>query len=79
MGKRGDYGQRSAYMYRICTALPSAIPTPQASPLGFGKAGSVKGCTLSVLLSIALCLLQTPEKGLGGKVLHGEDLRSCFP
>lgn len=77
MGKRGDYGQRSAYMYRTLHSKCHFDSSGQPSFSGFGKAGSIKGCTLSVLLSIALCLLQTPEKGLGSKVLR-EDLGSCF-
>lgn len=71
MGKRGEYG---AYMYRTLHSLSESSGQPSSSARESRK---YKRLYLSFPLSIALCLLQTPEKGLGNKVPR-EDLGSCF-
>lgn len=53
-------------------ALLLRLPPPMSC---LGRAGSVTGSTLQ--LSVAFCLPQTPEKGLGSKVPR-EDLGICF-
>lgn len=73
MGKRGEYG---AYMYRTLHSLSES----SGQPSSFGSAREsrkYKRLYRSFPLSIALCLPQTPEKGLGNKVPR-EDLGSCF-